>query len=217
MVRKFPATQALSELGYQPLHDRVYKATWSTPDVEHFINIGGGPSGPTGAFGFRNPDEDFAVQSIVKQGGDIFRAAIQYDESSSGTMRFNFSLFNPFWSRTVRILFDTTLGPKMQQMISKHVLPVVEDVTTINKLLCLLLADNVPCRWFVTNGAIRATQIIALAGKCGKSATETRAAPEPHERWVAKGFLKGSPWREAPGAYINSVLEDWNARLRSEA
>jgi hypothetical protein len=43
--------------------------------------IGGGPSGLTAAFGFRNPDaEDFAVRSIVKYGGDIFRAAIQYDK-----------------------------------------------------------------------------------------------------------------------------------------
>ena len=218
MVRKLPATQALSGLGYQPLHDRVYKATWSPPDVEHFIYLHGGLKSLTAAFGIRSPDaEAFAVRSIVKHGGDIFRTAIQYDERSSCTMRFNFSVFNPAWSLPIRSLFDPTLGPAMQQMISEHVLPVVKDVTTIDKLLCLLLADDLPCRWFVTSGAIRAAQIIALAKKCGKPAAEIRAALEPHERWVAKGFLKASPWREAPGAYVNSVLEDWNACLRSEA
>lgn len=65
------------------------------------------------------------MRSFVKDGGDIFRAAIQYDERSSWTMRLNFSLFNPFWSRLVRSLFDTTLGPKIQQMISGHV-PVAD-------------------------------------------------------------------------------------------
>jgi hypothetical protein len=218
MARKLPATRELSELGYEPLHDRVYKATWSPPDVEHFIYLNGGLKGLNAAFGFRNPDaETFAVRSIIKHGGDVFRAAIQYDERSSCTMRFSFSLFSPFWSRPIRGLFDPALGAKMQQMISEYVFPAVKDVTTIEKLRCLLLSDHVPCRWAVTNGAIRAAQIIALAGKCRKPAAETRAALEPHERSVANGFLKGSPWRENPGAYINRVLEDWNACSGLEA
>ena len=111
MARKIPATRTLSELGYELLHDRVYKATWSSPDVEHF--------------------------------------------SISG------------W-------------------------------------------------WAITNGAIRAGQIVALANKCGMPTAQIRATLEARERWIANGFLKSSPMRKNPSDYIDRIIADWPARAGTE-
>ena len=219
VVRKIPATQSLSELGYQPLHDRVYRATWSTPDVEHFIYLTGGSQGVSAAFGVRNQCADrFARREIIKYGGDTIARALEheYDERSSCTMRFSFSLFDPFWSRPIRSLFDPILGPKMHRMVTERIFPAVKDVVTIDKLLCLLLADKRPCHWVATNGAIRAAQIVVLADKCGVPSAQTRATLEARQQWIANGFLKSSPMRNNPAEYVNRVLEDWDASPRSE-
>jgi len=210
MVRTIPATQSLSELGYEQLYDRIYKATWSTSDVEHFFYLAGGPRGLSAAFGIRNLCvEVFAVREMIKYGGDIFGRALQFDERSSCTMRYDFSVFDPFWSRPIRSLFDPTLGPKIRQMMTEHVLPVIKDVTTTDKLLRLLVADDMPCRWAFINGAIRAAQIVALADKCGMPVAQSAALFEARMRWIGNGFMKDSPTRGVPAEYIRRVVEDW--------
>lgn len=162
MARKIPATRTLSELGYELLHDRVYKATWSSPDVEHFLYLAGGPRGISAGFGIRNPDaEAFAVREILKCFSDDTMARalqLEYDERSSCTMRF----------------------------------------------------------WAITNGAIRAGQIVALANKCGMPTAQIRATLEARERWIANGFLKSSPMRKNPSDYIDRIIADWPARAGTE-
>jgi hypothetical protein len=212
MARKLPASETLSALGYQPLHDRVYKATWGSPDVEHFLFLGGTPRGINAAFGIRNPAaEAFAQQSIVKYGGEMF-GRIEHDEQSSCTMRFGFAVCDPFWARSVRGLFDPALGPTLQRLLREFILPAVGHVTTIDGLIDLLLADQRPCLWSFTNGAIRAAQIISLAGHCGHPAARISAALEARGGFIARGFLNSAPMRKAPAEYVRRVLGDWSAR-----
>ena len=104
----------------------------------------------------------------------------------------------------------------MHRMVTERIFPAVKDVTTIDKLLCLLLADKRPCHWVATNGAIRAAQIVVLADKCGVPSAQTRATLEARQQWIANGFLKSSPMRNNPAEYVNRVLEDWDASPRSK-
>ena len=210
----------LSELGYELLHDRVYKATWSSPDVEHFLYLAGGPRGISAGFGIRNPDaEAFAVREILKCFSDDTMARalqLEYDERSSCTMRFGFSLFDPFWSKSARSLSDPNLAVVIQEMVTQKLFPAIREVITVDKFLDLLIADNRPCHWAITNGAIRAGQIVALANKCGMPTAQIRATLEARERWIANGFLKSSPMRKNPSDYIDRIIADWPARAGTE-
>lgn len=64
----------LAALGYERLSRFVYRASWSTPEVEHFLYFCKDSRQYFGAdFGLRNPEADrFAFDSMVKYGHPNF-------------------------------------------------------------------------------------------------------------------------------------------------
>jgi hypothetical protein len=220
MVRKIPATQALAGLGYQLLRGRVYKATWSGPDVEHFIYLNGGPGGVSASFGYsQSPCRGLRTTGDHQIWGETIARALNhvYDARSTCTMHYPFSYFDPFWHGSARILSDPKLARLIGDIVTRQVLPAIRHVTTIDKLLSLLIADDPPWRWNVVNGAIRAAQILVLADQCAVPIAQTRAILEAKAHWIANGFLKSSPMRSSPIAYIPGIVGDLNASPSTQA
>jgi hypothetical protein len=94
----------LLDVGYERVDEGVYRALWSTLDVEDFIYIFGDVRDfddikrrdtLTGDFGIRNPvAESFSCNAIHAYGGEIFRL-FKCAEPTSCAMRFSFARLEP--------------------------------------------------------------------------------------------------------------------------
>jgi hypothetical protein len=210
-------TPILQQAGHEKVDILTYKARWSSADVEHFIYFkeGGKTKGLfSGYFGIRNTEaEAFSVNAIRRYSGEFHFQVLRYNEHTTCTMRFYFGVFvPPLWDIYAPTLSTSEIGKLVEDIVTKHVCPAIQGVTTIEKLMSLLLQDEHPCPWARTNGAIRAAQIVVLGGKCGLDFSRIRSALEPRLAFVAHGFHKTSPFRKDPSAYLDKVFADWIAR-----
>jgi hypothetical protein len=193
----------LLEAGYKQLDKFVYKAIWSSADVEHFIYLdeSGKRKGIfAGRFGIRNPDaEAFKCRSYsaLQRRISLQRAPVRRTQE----------LHDAFPLRTV----DPIGLVLLLQDIAERLHPVVRDMTTIDKFLSFLIKDGEPFWWALTNGAIRAAQIGALASKSGIGPDQIRSMLQPRLLLIANGFPRSSPMREDPAAYVDRILADWKA------
>ena len=209
-------TPILRQAGYEQIDTLTYRAFCSMAEVEHFIFFeeGGKRKGLfSGHVGVRNTEaEAFSANAILRYSGEFHFQALRYDERKSCTMRFPFGRLVPLWSIYVPDLSKPQIGEAVQSNVTEHVRPVVEGITTAEKLLSLLLENKDPFFWGATTGAIRAAQIVVLGDKSGLDRDQIRSALEPRLTFVANGFLKTSPFRKEPSAYIDKILSDWNGR-----
>src|SRR5262245_45608487 len=88
-------------IGYAQITKGIYKATWSSDDVEHFIYLESDSRRYLVArFGLRNvPVEEFGVASIIKYGHPNWGIMMQEHPRDSVTacnMRFEFSRIDNF-------------------------------------------------------------------------------------------------------------------------
>jgi hypothetical protein len=211
----------LLDVGYERVDEGAYRALWSTLDVEHFIYIVGDlrdfddpkrSDTLTGDFGIRNPvAERFSCNAIHAYGGEIFRL-FKCAEPTSCAMRFSFARLEPSrWPILRPGLSGKELGERFRGFIAGHLIPTIGRVGTLSDLLGLLVADMSYCPWIGSNGAIRAAQIVALAGQIGLGATNVRDMVESRKPLIARGGSKTSELRADPTAYIDRLLDDWTA------
>jgi hypothetical protein len=209
-------TPILRQAEYEQIDTLTYRAFWSTAEVEHFIFFeeGGKRKGLfTGHFGIRNTEaEAFSANAILRYSGEFHFQALRYDERKSCTMRVPFGRLVPLWSIYVPQLLKSEIGEAVESIVTKHVRPLVEGVTTAEKLMSLLLENEDPFFWGATNGAIRAAQIAVLGDKSGLDLDQIRSALEPRLVFVANGFFRTSRFRKEPSAYIDKILSDWKGR-----
>jgi hypothetical protein len=204
----------LAEAGYDQLDARIYKASWSTVGVEHFIYFSQYEKHGrifSGDFGIRNPiAEAFSVRSIRTYGGDLFRIWDHVVETSCA-MRFSFGRLEPgSWPIAVSSISTSQLPQHLRQFIQDRLHPAVGHITTAECLLALLIEDQPFCPWVACNGAIRAAQIVALAGKLGRDANEIQGALECHKSQIANGLSKGAEMRSDPMSFVTRIQHDWN-------
>jgi hypothetical protein len=127
-------------------------------------------------------------------------------------MRFSFARLEPSrWPILRPGLSGKEPGERFRGFIAGHLIPTIGGVVTLSDLLGLLVADMSYCPWIGSNGAIRAAQIVALAGQIGLGATNVRAMVESRKPLIARGGSKTSELRADPTAYIDRLLDDWTA------
>jgi hypothetical protein len=203
----------MNDVGYQALRRDVYKATWSSEEVEHFIYFswyGQREELLAAHCGIRNPcAEAFSVRSIRTYGGEFLFNALAYDECTSCTMRFSFERLSKInWPLNSLMLPGSELAASVRGLVKERVLPVVSSMVDIDTILSLFVSDSEPCPWFVSNGAIRAAQIVALAKRKGIEDAQVTEMLKSRESNISRGFMKASMYREKPGAYVEKILSD---------
>jgi hypothetical protein len=129
-------------------------------------------------------------------------------------MRVSFARLEPSgWPVHLPDFSGGELGKHFHDFITERLVPTIGHVTTVDKLLSLLTADTSYYPWLGSNGAIRAAQIVALAGQIGLDAAHiVRGAVESRKSLIAHGGSKTSEIRANPTAYIDKILDDWDGR-----
>lgn len=210
-------TQALRLLDYKRVKRFVYKASWASSDVEHFLYLDTyGPPGHPGVnltadFGFRNPQsEEFSVKCVKEYGGTLYQV-LRHNPLTDCKMRFSFAnLHDPQkrWAILIPKISPIELAQQFSQEVRDVVLPVVRAITTLRGLHERLLSDQAPCGWLMTNGAIRAANIIDLSKRLSFDENTIRASLAPHSRWIEKDLAKNAGI--SAQEYIESVISAWN-------
>jgi hypothetical protein len=214
-------TPALLESGYEHLGEGVYKAVWSTVEVEHFVYAFDSPRDQddpnrrhtlSGDFGMRNGvAEQFSCKAIRTHGGEIFRL-FNCAESTSCAMRFSFARLEPLgWPISGPGLSGIGIAKRFRAFMTEQLVPTIGHVRTIGDLLALLAADMSHCPWIESNGAIRAAQIVALAGQIGLGAAHIRTMLDSRLLLIAAGVSKASEMRANPTVYLDRLLDDFAA------
>jgi hypothetical protein len=205
----------LVENGYACIDECVYKATWGSSSVEHFIYLSELQKSKdmiTGEFGIRNyVSEVFSCNAIRAYGGEIFKE-FKCGELTSCAMRFSFAKLEPSrWPVHFASISGKLLGQRFHDFIVGYLVPTFGHVTQLEGLLDLLAADMPSLPWSGSNGAIRAAQIVALAGQVGLDAARIRGMLASRMPLIAHGVSKTSKMRANPAEYIDRILDDWAA------
>jgi hypothetical protein len=99
-----------------------------------------------------------------------------------------------------------TLQKKIAHDITQVLFPIIGEVTSLDRLLWLLLADGEPYPWIRCNGAMRAAMVVHLAQRVGMPVSETRARLEPYQRSIATNILKAPD--PDPRSYVERIIND---------
>jgi hypothetical protein len=215
MARALPVKNVLSRLGYQPVEGRDYRASWSNSEVEHFIYLLSSRAGspPGASFGLRNLRADrFAAKCIIRHGWSFFHTVNEGRKETDCFMQFSFARFELFWNRRpipLRRLDDLDFAACVERMVEDRLVPLVEEVTSKQKLLEILVSDKEPFPWSATNAAIRAAIIVAIANQTGASPSEIRTDLLSKAVRISQGLTKHSPFVNRPEDYLIKVQEDW--------
>lgn len=212
MLDELSLRAAMADVGYQRLKRYVYRAEWSMPEVEHFVyfQLYGTPREYLAAdFGIRNKEaESFAIRSIQAYGGDLYQL-LRHDDRSDCFMRFSLGQLASWGIRSslkISAMSGAALAEKIKHDITQQLFPIIRDVTSLDRLLALLLVDAEPYPWIRCNGAMRAAMIVNLACRLGKHPSEIPTLLTPHNKEIANNLRKAPD--PDPNSYVERIIED---------
>lgn len=209
----------LVAIGYDRLRKYVYRASWSTAEVEHFLYFGKDSRQYfTAEFGLRNPvAEEFGIEELVKYGHPNVEFFLkERDSAIECSMTFGFSGLDKFsrdpWPR-VRLtnISGHDLVVLVTGFVRQNLLPIIDSITDLQTYLTFLVTDRDPNRWIVTkNHMIRAAQIVAVAAQLGRTNEEIRELLRPYDRQI-EGRMRHIAKDTVTGIdmYVDSLLSDW--------
>ena len=206
--------RVLAEVGYGRVRRYVYRANWSTSDVEHFVYFEswGQPRCFIGGdFGFKNPVADeFSRACLLKYVPflaqfDAYKRLDKYD----CLIRVDFShLRQPFrrFALSIPEKSDTEVASAIRHEIEGFLLPLVRPITDLSSLLTALLSDAGALKWSLAGGVlVRAAQIVSIARRLGWTDSAIIAALEPRR----SELLKDSDLIDSEN-YISNIIRDWD-------
>jgi len=208
-------TQALFEAGYEHLGNLIYKYVCGSDVIERFIYIAHNSRGLnelSGTVGVRNGlAETFSCEAIRKYGGQLFQ---QFSPITCINI-VNFAKLNDAgWPlRLSNFTMEQSLR-FLQDFIAREIAPTIGRVNGLDEFLELLVADKPFYPWPGSNGAIRAAQVVAVAGQIGLKEEFVRTMLKPRLQIVAAGLSKTSEMRSDPKAYVDRILDDWKSCSR---
>jgi hypothetical protein len=219
MLQQSSLTAALAQLRYRRVKPWVYQAEWSS-EIEHFLyfQLVGRPALFISAmFGLRDvAAEAFAHRSIKTYGTDLQRTyghLIEPEHCMTHYSVGNLASWRPNASLDMSATSGPILAEKIKSDIERFLFPVIREVTTPDRLMALLLADEKPCLWKLTNGAMRAAMIVYLAQRAGWASADVRRRLEPYKEIISWPIRDG---RVAdPDAYIDRIIVDAESAVKS--
>lgn len=212
MLRDTILASAMHEVGYRRVRRNIYRADWSTPDVDHFVFFSpyGTPIDYLAAdFGVRNLSAQiFALEEIRKYGGDLY-GLMERDQEAHCPMRFSLGKIASWGIRSslrISSLSDDALAAKITNDIERWLLPIIQEVTNIDRLRSFLLEDSETHSWVRCNGAIRAGMIADLAIRLGMSKASVQSMLQPYYGRIATNLLNAPD--PDPSVYVQRVIGD---------
>jgi hypothetical protein len=115
------------------------------------------------------------------------------------------------WPVHLSGLTEEQLPPFLHDFVSREIVSTMGPVNNLDEFLELLVADKPYFPWPGSNGAIRAAQVVAVAGQIGLREEFVRTMLEPRLQLIAAGLPKTSEMRTNPKAYVERILEDWKS------
>ncbi len=212
----------LAGIGYDRLRKYIYRASWGTTAVEHFLYFGKDSHQYfTAEFGLRNPDADqFGIEAIAKYGHPNHQLWLrERDAATACSMTFEFARLDKFsrnlWPR-VRLpeISGQDLANLVAGFVRQHLLPIIASITDLQSYLAFLLADRDPNRWLVSrNLMIRAAQVVAVSAQLGHSHAETKELLRPHADLIETGMRHARDTVTGFDMYVDRLLSDWASRV----
>lgn len=206
---------ALAAVDYSRIEKLVYRANWSTAEVEHILSFdtyGRPKEFLTGNVGVRNSDaEAFAEQCQRRYASPIIRNSEYVLPSWWCSMHCGLGMLAGWKSADTYVpnYKPAELARKVVQAIEDFVLPYVGGVVkTPDDLYRFLSADSEPMRWFRVGGYFRAAQVAFLGCKLGIPLPEIEATLNRH-RFDMKNGLDEKEM--TPDQYIAHILRDAEA------
>lgn len=209
-----------AETGYKRIRKYSYQASWSNPEVGHYIFLemwGPSRSFVTADFGLKNPvAEDFSYECLFKYCGSITQLLRQHKRLKTDcSLRFEFARLRTPYKRFV-IYTPHHTGNEIAEILKVRILddlmPQIRDVIHLDVLLKVLLTDREPFRWFVTGPTIRIPQIVSIARRLGWTPADISVAVEPYVHELFRGTDIVDPKN-----YVANVIRDWDSRSLSQA
>jgi hypothetical protein len=212
----------LALIGYDRFRKYIYRASWSTTEVEHFLYFGKDTRQYfTAEFGLRNPDaEELGIEAIAKYGHPNHQLWLkERDAATDCSMTFEFGRLDKHspnsWPR-VRLpeISGQDLAVLVAGFVRQNLLPVIESVTDLETYLAFLVADRDPNRWLISrNRMIRAAQVVAVSAQLGRSHAETKDLLRPHADLIEKGMRHARDTVAGFDMYVDKLISDWASRM----
>lgn len=209
----------LNTVSYRRLSKYIYRASWSTREVEHFLYFEKDSHKYFVAwFGLRNDIvEEFSIASAVRYQHENFQLTLKgRDPSTACSMKFVFGSLDEFsqnpWPRVhLSNISGHDLAILVSGFVRQSLIPSIGSIVDLQAYLAFLLADQEPNRWPTTNNhMIRVAQIVAVAAQLGRSSSEIKELLRPYDhqieqrmRWIANHTVTGIDM------YVDRLLSDW--------
>jgi hypothetical protein len=212
-----PIENVLLSFNYKRVRKFVYKATWSSPQVEHFIYLEKFHRRKTtfaGLYGVRNPSADlFAVQSLRQYGNELFHNMLRYDAKVECMMSFDFWIFSGEQRPWMINLDDGIAGAEtLQVAIKEHLLPLIGKITTLQTLHDFLLQDLRKAGWTYVNGALRAAHIVSVSRQIGIGRADIVNSLQPYLLPIETGLDAGAEISAAE--FLEQIITDWDNQTK---
>jgi hypothetical protein len=209
-------TDALAPLGYHRVDKLIYRADWSTADVEHVLSLDtyGNPKVFLhGDAGLRNKDaETFAQQCHQRYVDERVlksrRETAYVDPPWFCPMNFSIGKLFGWPGRAALNTADfssQTLAGALAEPIRATLIPYLSRVTTLQGLLEFLERDEPPMQWTMRGPYYRAALVAYLAAALGVDQSKTRATLLTHSRLYPNMI---DMTRLTPETYVDHLLED---------
>lgn len=207
-------------IGYVRQSKFLYKASWGSAAVEHFLYFGkDSRQNFVARFGLRNrAAENFGIDSLMKYGHPNYRTAFGYrDPETACSISFDFARIDKFTMTSWPWIYlpeieGSELAVFVADFIRKYIFPVIRHIIELKGLFDFLVADVEPCPWYASNQAIRVAHIVAVGCQLGIGKDEIRRLVTPHELAITKSFGFKVPKLEPKACvdrYVEDLFSDW--------
>lgn len=197
----------------------VYRASWSTAEVEHFLYLGEDTRRYfTAEFGLRNPAAlEFSIEAMAKYEHANVRLLLEKSDLTTASMGFNLGCLKEIsqspWPRIhLSEISDGDLAIFVADFVRQNLLPFVQTITDLQSYFSFIVNDQAPNPWLIGNMS-RAAQVVAVAAQLGRSDAEIRELLRPYESRI-QGEMRHIAADKTMGidTYLDSLISDWHRK-----
>jgi hypothetical protein len=207
-LREAELTPILGRAGYRKVSRDTYLYGDGTCEVQHYLYLArSGERGRylTAEFGLlQDAAHAFSRDMIFRYGGPLYRDVGDTISKAHCYMRFSLWRFCAMRGRRYWDTADPEAGDQIYERLNSTLVKFVTPIDSNTALLSVLLSDGEPCPWFAVNSAIRAAQVLHLAGATGRDMDEVAERLQSKALFISKSL----PGAENADSYLETVAKE---------